>query len=105
MSLPCPSLLWIDSDIVNVDRDSEAEREAIIAKNRALLAELDVTLDIPKRESPRPKAKPVQPSKKIKRESVPAVPLRQSTRLKRSLPDANESPAKRRKREVCIIRC
>ena len=82
---------------------SEAEREANIARNRALIAQLDVTLDIPKTESHKPKAKPVQPAKKTKRAPAPIVPLRQSSRLKRSAPDPTESPAKRRRREVLIM--
>ncbi|PSR94077.1 hypothetical protein PHLCEN_2v4505 [Hermanssonia centrifuga] len=81
--------------------DFEQEREANIARNRALLAELDVSLVIPKKEPPikKDKAKPVQPVKRVKREPVTPAPVRQSARLKRSAPDPAESPAKRRKRE------
>ncbi|GJE95189.1 WD40 repeat domain-containing protein [Phanerochaete sordida] len=84
--------------------DFEEEREANIARNRALLAQLDITLDIPKKPAPKekkPKAKPVQPAKKrVKREAAEAaLPTRTSTRLRRSAPDPNETPEKKRKRE------
>ena len=83
---------------------SEQEREANIARNRALLSQLDLTLDIPKkRPAPKEKtkAKPVQPAKKrVKREPAPVAPLRQSTRLRRRAPDPDETPEKKRKREV-----
>lgn len=83
---------------------SEDEREANIARNRALLAEFDVSLDVPKPvvKKEKTKAKPVQPAKKrVKREEKPVLPVRQSTRLRRSAPDPNETPEKKRKREVC----
>lgn len=81
---------------------SEEEREANIARNRALLAQLDVTLDIPKPVvKEKTKAKPVQPAKKrVKREEKPVLPVRQSTRLRRGAPGPNETPEKKRKREV-----
>lgn len=80
---------------------SEAEREANIARNRALIAQLDIDLDIPRKPSPKPKAKPAPSTKKrVKRVPAPVVPLRQSTRLRKTAPDPNESPAKKRKREV-----
>ncbi|KAJ3558674.1 hypothetical protein NM688_g783 [Phlebia brevispora] len=81
------------------DSDFEAEREANIARNRALIAQLDISLDIPKKRPREKNPKPVQPSKRVKRESTPVVPLRQSSRLRRTVADPNESPAKRRKRE------
>jgi WD repeat-containing protein 76 len=48
------------------------------------------------------KAKPIQPAKKRVKQDVDEVvePRRQSTRLKRTAADPNETPAKRRKREV-----
>jgi WD repeat-containing protein 76 len=85
---------------------SEAEREANIARNRALLAQLDVTLDIPTKPAAKEKgkAKPAQPARKrVKREEQPALPTRQSTRLRRSAPDPNETPEKKRKREVSVF--
>lgn len=85
---------------------SEEEREANIARNRALLAQLDVTLDIPKPVvKEKTKAKPVQLAKKrVKREEKLVLPVRQSTRLRRGAPDPNETPEKKRKREVrCYI--
>ncbi|KAI0035101.1 WD40 repeat-like protein [Vararia minispora EC-137] len=85
----------------------ELEREANIARNRALLEQLQVkeavsALGIPAKPSPEPKAKPIQPSKKAKAKSekeVVEAPRRQSSRLKRAAVDPNESPAKKRKRE------
>lgn len=81
--------------------DFEEEREANIARNRALLAQLDISLDIPKKPAPKEKAKakPVQPRKRVKREVEPALPTRTSSRLRRSAPDPNETPEKKRKRE------
>ncbi|KAI0093549.1 WD40-repeat-containing domain protein [Irpex rosettiformis] len=87
--------------------DFEAEREANIARNRALLAQLDVTLDIPQ---PRSKAKAPAKSKaktsqsagkKRKRSTspLPAPRTRQSTRLRRTAPPINETPKEKRKRE------
>ncbi|TDL24768.1 WD40 repeat-like protein [Rickenella mellea] len=88
----------------------ELERQANIAKNRALLEELDLTgvaakLGLPSGSSKntakeKSKAKPVQPAKKVKRERDEVVaPRRQSSRLKREVVDPDESPSKRRKRE------
>ncbi|KAH9842704.1 WD40 repeat-like protein [Rhodofomes roseus] len=83
--------------------DYELEREANIAKNRALLATLDVTADLPppkKREkTAQPTAKPVQAANKTKREKQAPPPVRQSVRLRKPVVDPNESVAKKRKRE------
>ncbi|EIN07316.1 WD40 repeat-like protein [Punctularia strigosozonata HHB-11173 SS5] len=83
----------------------EIERQANIARNKALLEQLELdeaaaALGAQKKRSA-PTAKPVQPAKKkVKRESdeIPE-PRRQSSRLKRSVVDPDETPAKRRKRE------
>ena len=90
---------------------SELERQANIAKNKALLDELELTdavdnIGFSKKPPPPPpkakaKAKPVQPSKRTKREVVEDTgPRRQSARLKRSADDPNESPEKKRARLV-----
>ncbi|KAH9934672.1 WD40-repeat-containing domain protein [Fomitopsis serialis] len=83
--------------------DYELEREANIAKNRALLADLDVTVDLPpvkkQTKTVRTSAKPVQPAKRTKREREAPAPARQSARLRKPVVDPNESPAKKRKRE------
>ncbi|EKM55479.1 uncharacterized protein PHACADRAFT_208996 [Phanerochaete carnosa HHB-10118-sp] len=82
--------------------DFEEEREANIARNRALLAQLDVSLDIPKKHvtAEKPKVKPVRSAKqRLKREAGPALPTRTSSRLRRSVPDPDETPEKKRKRE------
>ena len=88
---------------------SEAEREATIARNRALLAELDLSLDIPQAHSKsktaaKPKNKSSQSTGKKRKRSVSPAPTRetrQSTRLRRTAPPANETPEQKRKREVC----
>ncbi|OCH95046.1 WD40 repeat-like protein [Obba rivulosa] len=85
--------------------DYELEREANIARNREILAQLDMdmpTIPIPikRKEAPSTKAKPIQPSKKAKREkTTPVAPTRQSARLRKTVADPNESPSKKRKRE------
>ncbi|KAH9952172.1 WD40 repeat-like protein [Amylocystis lapponica] len=82
--------------------DFEAEREATIARNREILAKLDISVDLPvkRKAQSKPSAKPVQPAKRVKRErEAPAVPVRQSARLRRTAVDPSESPAKKRKRE------
>ena len=90
---------------------SEKQREANIAKNRALLAELDLKgaaagLGFPaSKPKPEKGAKPVQPSQPKKRKaagSAPLAPRRQSSRLNKPVIDLNESPEQKRKREVCI---
>ena len=94
---------------------SELEREANIARNRTLLQELELkeavsSLGIPKPAPPKAKsnAKPVQPSKKVKRErNEDGGPRRTSARLRTApLIDPNESPGSKRKREVrgyCLV--
>jgi hypothetical protein len=50
------------------------------------------------------KAKPVQPSKRAKRErSEMEAPRRQSSRLKKDVIDPNESPSRRKRREVILL--
>lgn len=98
---------------------SELERQANIARNKALLEELELTDAVNKigfsKEQPSPppkakaKAKPVQPAKRAKREVVEdSGPRRQSARLKRSAEDPNQSPEKKRARLVrslTYLRC
>ncbi|KAK7054845.1 hypothetical protein VNI00_003308 [Paramarasmius palmivorus] len=85
----------------------ELEREANIARNRALLEQLELKQAVEelglaktKQPAPKTKAKPIQPSKKVKKE--PEAPRRQSARLRSTVIDPNESPAKKRKREAEI---
>ncbi|KAL4077073.1 WD40-repeat-containing domain protein [Scleroderma yunnanense] len=83
----------------------EKEREANIARNRALLEQLDLkdastSLGVPSKPAPKPKAKPIQPAKKLKREHIDRVPRRQSARLQKEVIDPNETPAQRRRRET-----
>ncbi|KAF8077901.1 WD40-repeat-containing domain protein [Lyophyllum atratum] len=88
----------------------ELEREANIARNRALLEELELKqavagLGMPvsnPKLAPKTKATPVQPKKRVKKEVSEAAeaPRRQSSRLKRTAVDLDESPSKRRKRET-----
>lgn len=102
-------LVYLGAYLLNYQLNSEIEREANIARNRALLEELELKqavsdLGIPKTKIKPPtatKAKPVQPSKRPKREwSEVEAPRRQSSRLKKETIDPNESPATRKKREV-----
>ena len=57
------------------------------------------------------KSKPSQTTRKPKRpwkdDNAPAAPRRQSTRLKKDVVDPNESPTKRKRREVlvCLTVC
>ncbi|KAI0736996.1 WD40-repeat-containing domain protein [Fomitopsis betulina] len=85
------------------ESDYDLEREANIARNRALLAALDITSDLPptkkQAKSARNSAKPVQSAKRTKRERDSPVPVRQSARLRRTVKDPNETPAQKRKRE------
>ncbi|KAJ3989377.1 WD40-repeat-containing domain protein [Lentinula detonsa] len=83
----------------------EREREANIARNRALLEQLELKqavegLGFPEKQAPqKTKAKPVQPAKKVKKEAD--APRRQSARLRSAATlDPNESPSKKRKREA-----
>jgi WD repeat-containing protein 76 len=89
-----------------IQGNSELEREANIARNRALLEQLDIKqavskLGIQKKAQPKTQAKPIQPAKRAKRESKEDVlPRRKSARLRTSAIDPNESPSKKRKREA-----
>lgn len=79
----------------------EIEREANIARNRALLEQLgikDASVQLGIAPKPKPKTKPVQPAKRLKRERVEETPRRQSARLRKEIIDPNETPAQRRKR-------
>ncbi|KAJ2935376.1 hypothetical protein H1R20_g1717, partial [Candolleomyces eurysporus] len=84
----------------------EIEREANIARNRLLLEQLELKQAVEGIAPPKPKAKsaaakPIQPAKreKRKRELEEVQPRRSSARLRKSVVDPNETPAKRRKRE------
>ena len=94
--------------------ESELERQANIARNRALLEELDLkeaaaAIGISAQHSKgagASKPKPVQPAKRLKRERAEDMqPRRMSARLRKQtdVEDPNESPSKRRKRLVNII--
>ncbi|KAF8838340.1 WD40 repeat-like protein [Paxillus ammoniavirescens] len=85
----------------------EQEREANIARNRALLEQLDLKdagsslgAYVKPKPAPKPKAKPIQPSKRVKREATTEAPRRQSSRLKKDVVDPNETPVQKRKREA-----
>lgn len=83
----------------------EIEREANIARNRALLEELGLkdtstSLGLPPKHTPKPKAKPGQSAKRPKREPVEQAPRRLSARLRKEVIDPNETPTQRRKREA-----
>ncbi|KAJ3719734.1 WD40-repeat-containing domain protein [Lentinula raphanica] len=91
----------------------ERQREINKARNRALLDQLELKqavegLGFPdKKGSQKAKeksqAKPVQPAKRVKKDSVEKdAPRRQSARLRSSavVVDPNESPSKKRKREA-----
>ncbi|KIK18943.1 hypothetical protein PISMIDRAFT_169387 [Pisolithus microcarpus 441] len=83
----------------------EIEREANIARNRALLEELGLkdtstSLGLPPKHTPKPKAKPGQSAKRPKRELVEQAPRRLSARLRKEVIDPNETPTQRRKREA-----
>ncbi|KAF9242088.1 WD40-repeat-containing domain protein [Melanogaster broomeanus] len=85
----------------------EQEREANIARNRALLEQLGLKdevstfgVQLKPKPAPKPKAKPIQPSKRVKREATAEAPRRQSTRLRKDLVDPNETPEQKRKREA-----
>ena len=90
---------------------SELERQANIARNKALLEELELAdavndLGFSKKPPPPPpkakgKAKPVKPAKRPRREVVEDPgPRRQSARLKRSADDPNEGPERKKARLV-----
>jgi hypothetical protein len=94
------------ADASNATRYSEQEREANIARNRALLEQLELkdavaTLGVQAKPkpAPKPKAKPIPGIKRVKRELAEEAPRRQSARLRKDVPaDPNETPAQRRKR-------
>ncbi|KAH7910178.1 WD40-repeat-containing domain protein [Hygrophoropsis aurantiaca] len=102
------SLCQVPLHIMSELSEYELEREANIARNRALLEQLGLDdtagqLGVPKAKAPaKTKAKPIQPAKRVKRErEVEAqAPRRQSSRLKKEVVDLNESPSKKRKREA-----
>ena len=86
---------------------SELEREANIARNKALLQQLELkqaveSLPSTSKVKTEKKVKPIQPRTREKRKREPEVepPRRQSARLRRGQIDPNESPRKRVKREV-----
>lgn len=88
---------------------SELEREANIARNKALLQQLELkqaveSLPSSSKVKAEKKAKPIplKTREKRKREPEPEAPRRQSARLRRGQTaiDPNESPRKRAKREV-----
>lgn len=95
------------SSASNTTRYSEQEREANIARNRALLEQLELkdavaTLGVPPKPkpAPKPKAKPIPDAKRVKRELTEEAPRRQSARLRKieDVIDPNETPAQKRKR-------
>ncbi|KXN86877.1 hypothetical protein AN958_09472, partial [Leucoagaricus sp. SymC.cos] len=81
----------------------ELEREANIARNRALMEGLEVSqgsalLGLVKKV--KPTAKPVQPVKRKRKEPEEEAPRRQSARLRKAVVDPNETPEQRKKREA-----
>lgn len=87
---------------------SELERQANIARNVALLEELNVkeaaagliSRKVVEKDV-KSKSKPVQPRvKRARAESAAVEPRRQSLRLRKEVADPNESPAKKRRREA-----
>ncbi|KAJ7581437.1 WD40-repeat-containing domain protein [Mycena floridula] len=83
----------------------EIEREANIARNKALLEQLELKqavegLGFPAKPVPATKAKPIQPAKRTPRQSEVEGPRRQSARLRGGPVDPDETPAKKRKREA-----
>ncbi|THH29638.1 hypothetical protein EUX98_g4552 [Antrodiella citrinella] len=86
--------------------DFDAEREANIARNKALLASLDISVQslgiAPKADKSKLQARPVQPRRPAKRAAaspLPARTTRASTRLKLPVVNPNETPAQKKKRE------
>ncbi|KAJ8482107.1 hypothetical protein ONZ45_g15069 [Pleurotus djamor] len=83
----------------------ELDREANIARNRALLEQLELSQAVAslplKAAKVVNKAKPVQPAqKKRKLEAEAEAPRRQSARLRRGAIDPKETPDQKRKREA-----
>jgi hypothetical protein len=90
---------------------SELERAANIARNKALLEELELkeavsSMAAPSKKTEREKkAKPIQPRKSVpKKETEDDGLRRQSARLRRTTVNPNETPAQKRKREVSHVR-
>ncbi|PBK78215.1 WD40 repeat-like protein [Armillaria solidipes] len=87
----------------------EIDREANIARNRALLEELELKQAVeglgfptkPAKKEAKKRVQPVQPSKRkqTKTEDQEPIVRRQSARL-RNVTDPNESPSRKRKREA-----
>jgi hypothetical protein len=88
----------------------EFERERNIARNKALLEQLNLkqAVDdlIPVKTKPvKSQAKPIQSAKtKRPREDTTDGPRRQSARLQKDVVDPNESPSKRKRREVGSVK-
>lgn len=105
--LPSTFLDFLSSRSAKYAENSELEREAKIARNRALIEQLDIknvaaSVAGPAtkaKASAKPKAKPVQPIKREKR-VVDDAPRRVSARLRIAMIDPDETPAQKRKREV-----
>ncbi|CAL1704956.1 unnamed protein product [Somion occarium] len=79
----------------------DLEREANIARNRELLAQLGIESPVAVVKIPeKVKAKPIQPKKrKAKASPPPPRETRSSARLKKPVIDPNETPEQKRKRE------
>lgn len=82
----------------------ELEREANIARNKALLQQLELKQavdSLPTKSKAKSAAKPIQPARREKRKREPEeeLPRRQSARLRRGVVDPNETPEERVKRE------
>lgn len=88
----------------------ELERERNIARNKALLEQLQLKQAVEdlipaKSKAAKSQAKPIQSSKtKRPRDETSEGPRRQSARLRKEVVDPNESPSKRKKREVGLMR-
>ncbi|KAJ7685238.1 WD40-repeat-containing domain protein [Mycena polygramma] len=84
----------------------ELERERNIARNKALLEQLQLKQAVQnlvpvKTKATKSQAKPIQSAKaKRPREEVQEGPRRQSARLRKDAIDPNESPSKRQRREA-----
>ncbi|KAJ7109432.1 WD40-repeat-containing domain protein [Mycena epipterygia] len=84
----------------------ERERERNIARNKALLEQLQLKQAVEDLIPAKPKAtksqaKPIQSSKtKRPRDETSEGPRRQSARLRKEVVDPNESPSKRKRREA-----
>lgn len=75
----------------------ELDREANIARNRALMEGLEVISSGFGTVKEKSAAKPVQPAKRKRKEEVPR---RQSARLRKVVVPSNETPAQKKKREA-----